>query len=126
MVKSILIVEDNQDNLDLLIDLFKPRGYYLIGATNGEDALDTIKKTPPDIILMDIQLPGMDGYKITKKIKGDSHTKHIPVIAVTGYAFNEDREKALRAGCDEYISKPIDTRKIVTMVEKFIGSGNSQ
>ncbi len=73
---------------------------------------------------MDIQLPGMDGYTITKKIKSDPQTKNIPVIAVTARALKGDRQKALQAGCDEYMSKPIDTRKIVTMVEKLIGPSN--
>ena len=125
MVKSILIVEDNQYNLELLLDLFKPLGYKMYSATNGEDALDIIRKKLPDIVLMDIQLPGMDGYEVTRKIKRDSNTKHIPVIAVTGFAFGEDRKNARDAGCDEYMSKPINTREIVKMVEKFIGPSNA-
>ena len=125
MVKSILIVEDNLSHIELLEDLFQPLGYNTMGVTNGETALNIIRNNPPDLILMDIQLPGMDGYTITKKIKQDPQTKNIPVIAVTAYALKEDEKKALKAGCDEYMSKPIDTHAIVTMVEKFIGPSNS-
>jgi CheY-like chemotaxis protein len=121
MVKSILIVEDNLGNLELLKDIFEPRGYNTIGVVNGQDALNIISDNPPDLVIMDIQLPGMDGYTVTKKIKQNPKTNKIPVIAITAYALREDREKALNAGCDEYMSKPIDTREIVTMVEKFIG-----
>ena len=125
MVKSILIVEDNLSHTELLEDLFGSHGYNTISVTNGENALDIIRNNPPDLVLMDIRLPGMDGYAITRIIKSNSQTKNIPVIAVTAHALKEDRHKALKAGCDEYMSKPIDTRVIITMVEKFIGQSNA-
>ena len=125
MVKSILIVEDNLSHIELLEDIFQPLGYNTMGVTNGETALIIIRNNPPDLILMDIGLPGMDGYTVTKKIKSDPQTKNIPVIAVTAYAFKGDEQKAHKAGCDGYMSKPINTRVIVTMVEKFIGPSNA-
>jgi len=126
MVKSILIVEDNLSHIELLEDLFRSHGYSTLSVMSGENALNIMRNNPPDLVLMDIRLPGMDGYTITRKIKSDPQTKNIPVIAVTALALKGDRQKALQAGCDEYMSKPIDTHEIITIVEKFIGPSNAQ
>jgi CheY-like chemotaxis protein len=121
MVKSILVVEDNQNNAELLEDILGVRGYVVNIVTRGEDALDAVSKMRPNLILMDIQLPGIDGYEITRRLKKNPDTADIPVIAVTAYALKGDEMKALRAGCDDYVSKPINTRDLPEIVEKYIG-----
>ncbi len=121
MVKSVLIVEDNQNNAELLEDILSVRGYNVTIVTRGEDALESVEKMKPDLILMDIQLPGIDGYEITRRLKKDPFTKDIIIIAVTAYALKGDEMKALRAGCDDYVSKPINTRELPEMVERYIG-----
>ena len=120
MVKKILIVEDNQDNLKLLNDLFCQQGYLTINVTNGNDALDIVRNKNLDLVLMDIQIPGMDGYTVIKEIKKDPKIKHIPVIAVTAYAMKGDREKGLKSGFDEYMCKPINIKEMSEMVKKFV------
>ena len=121
MVKSILIVEDNQNNAELLEDILSVRGYNVTIVTRGEDALESVEKIKPNLILMDIQLPGIDGYEITRRLKKDPFNKDIIIIAVTAYALKGDEMKALRAGCDDYVSKPINTRELPEMVERYIG-----
>jgi len=121
MVKTVLIVEDNQNNAELLEDILSVRGYNVNIVTRGEDALESVEKMKPDLILMDIQLPGIDGYEITRRLKKDPFTKDIIIIAVTAYALKGDEMKALRAGCDDYMSKPINTRELPEMVERYIG-----
>jgi len=121
MVKSILVVEDNQNNAELLQDILGVRGYKVEIVTRGDEAQDAANRMLPDLILMDIQLPGADGYEITRRIKKEPATKHIPIIAVTAYALKGDELKAKRAGCDDYVSKPINTRELPKLVEKFIG-----
>ena len=121
MVKTVLIVEDNQNNAELLEDILSVRGYNVNVVTRGEEALESVEKMKPDLILMDIQLPGIDGYEITRRLKKDPFTKDIIIIAVTAYALKGDEMKALRAGCDDYMSKPINTRELPEMVERYIG-----
>ena len=121
MVKTVLIVEDNQNNAELLEDILSVRGYNVNIVTRGEEALESVEKMKPELILMDIQLPGIDGYEITRRLKNDPFTKDIIIIAVTAYALKGDEMKALRAGCDDYMSKPINTRELPEMVERYIG-----
>ena len=121
MAKSILIVEDNQTNAQLLKDVLVIKCYEVNIVTNGDDALASIEKSKPDLVLMDVQLPGMDGYEITRIMRKNPQTKELPIIAVTAYALKGDREKAMEAGCDGYMSKPINTRELPKMVEKLIG-----
>ena len=100
--------------------VLKAKGYNIIEATTGEEALNLLKNQKPDIILMDIQLPGIDGLTLIKQIKASVVTKDIPIIAVTAYAMKGDEQKILDTGCDAYVSKPINTQELPLIVEKYI------
>ena len=117
---KILVVEDNERNRKLVRIILHSKGYELIEAATGEEAIIHLKNGKPDLILLDIQLPHMDGLKLTKIIRDNEDTKDIPIIALTAYAMKGDRERILGAGCDDYISKPIDTRQLPVNVEKII------
>ena len=121
--KKILLVEDNPVNRRLAEFLLRSQGYQVRAATNAQEAFDTIKAERPDLILMDVQLPGMDGLEATRKLKEDPTTRDIPVVAVTSYAMKGDREKALAAGCSGYITKPIDKDTFVREVASVLGGG---
>jgi CheY-like chemotaxis protein len=116
---KILIVEDNELNMKLCCAVLKDR-YQIYTAETAEEALECARRILPDLILMDIQLPGMDGLTATRTIKRDDCLKAIPVIAVTSFAMVGDREKALSAGCDEYLPKPIDIHGLKAMVARFV------
>ena len=118
--KTILIVEDNEMNLKLFTQLLKIGKYKHLEAVNGEEGLKIAKKHKPDLILMDIQLPGMDGLTATRAIKSDSETAHIPVIALTAHAMQGDKQKCFDAGCNGYITKPIDTRSFLSQVNDIM------
>ncbi len=119
--KKILLVEDNPVNRRLAEFLLRSQGYQVRAATNAQEAFDTIKAERPDLILMDVQLPGMDGLEATRKLKEEPTTRDIPVVAVTSYAMKGDREKALAAGCAGYITKPIDKDTFVREVATVLG-----
>jgi two-component system cell cycle response regulator DivK len=126
MSQRILVVEDNDRNRRLLKILLESRGYEVIEAVTGEEAMKYLKDHKPDLILMDIQLPNVDGLELTRNIKNNLKTADIPIVAVTAYAMKGDRERILEAGCDGYISKPIDTRKLILLVtETLKNSGNA-
>ena len=114
--KKILLVEDNPVNRRLAEFLLRSQGYQVRAATNAQEAFDTIKAERPDLILMDVQLPGMDVLEATRKLKAEPTTRDSPVVAVTSYAMKGDREKALAAGCSGYITKPIDKDTFVREV----------
>jgi CheY-like chemotaxis protein len=118
--ERILVVDDNPTNLKLVSDLLKWSGYQISGAMDAERALEVIRHTKPDLILMDIGLPGMDGLTLTRKLKADDATKHIRIIALTAFAMKGDEQKVLDAGCDGYITKPIDTRKLPDQVARSL------
>jgi len=118
--KRILVVEDQPDNRKIIRDVFAPTGYEIIEAENGEEALAAIAKARPDLILMDIQLPIMDGYTATRRIKADPALRSIPVIAVTSYALSGEEKKAREAGCDDYIPKPYSPRELLTKVRQYL------
>lgn len=120
--KKILLVEDNPVNRRLAEFLLRSQGYQVRAATNAQEAFDTIKAERPDLILMDVQLPGMDGLEATRKLKAEPTTRDIPVVAVTSYAMKGDREKALAAGCSGYITKPIDKDTFVREVATVLSS----
>ena len=107
---TILVVEDNKMNMKLFRQLLKIGNYKHLEAVNGEEGLKIAKKHKPDLILMDIQLPGMDGLTATRELKSDPEIAHIPVVALTAHAMQGDRQKCIEAGCCGYITKPIDTR----------------
>lgn len=116
---KILIVDDNELNLKLCCAILK-NNYQIFTATSAEEGLESAKRILPDLILMDIQLPGMDGLTATRVIKNDNELKAIPVIALTSFAMVGDRQKALSAGCDEYLPKPIDIQGLKSTVARFL------
>jgi len=122
MSKCILIVEDQEDNRTILRDLLGKAGYDIIEAVNGEDGVALALAKRPDLILMDIQLPVMDGYEATRRIKANAALKAIPVIAVTSYALSGDEAKARAAGCDAYVAKPFSPRQLLAKVREYLPS----
>jgi two-component system cell cycle response regulator DivK len=120
MSKLILAVEDQEDNMQILRDLLTSAGYELIEATNGEEALAALAKQRPDLILMDIQIPIIDGYEATRRIKADPVLRSIPIIAVTSHAIGEGEEKARAAGCDDFVAKPYSPRQLLTKVRQYL------
>ncbi len=120
MSKRILVVEDQEDNRQIIRDMLAGTGYEIIEAENGEQALAAIAKARPDLILMDIQLPVMDGYTATRRIKADPALRSIPIIAVTSYALSGEEKKAREAGCDDYIPKPYSPRELLAKVRQYL------
>jgi CheY-like chemotaxis protein len=116
----ILIVDDNPVNLKLACDVLEIEGHTVVKAVHAEEAQEILERRVPDLILMDIALPGMDGLTLTRKLKADSRLKHIPVMALTASAMKGDEKKAADAGCDGYITKPIDTRKLPQLVMELL------
>lgn len=119
MDKLILIVEDDPKNLTLFRDLLQKFGYTTIEVGNGRDGVDLARIKRPDLILMDIQLPVMDGLEATKILKMDAKTREIPVLALTSYAMKGDRDRMLKAGFDGYLAKPVDVREFLATVAQF-------
>jgi CheY-like chemotaxis protein len=122
----ILVVDDNLTNLKLISDLLEFEGYEILNAMDAEEAQVILTDTLPDLILMDIALPGMDGLTLTRHLKADARTRHIRIVALTAFAMKGDEQKALDAGCDGYITKPIDTRTFPGEVARILalGGGN--
>jgi two-component system cell cycle response regulator DivK len=125
MTKRILIVEDQEDNRTILRDVLSTAGYDLIEAFNGEDAVRLAQGQRPDLILMDIQLPLMDGYEATRRIKATPELNSIPIIAVTSYALSGDDAKARAAGCNAYVAKPFSPRQLLAKVREFLPDATS-
>jgi len=119
--KRILVVDDNSRNLKLAFDVLEDAGYGVLEAVDAEEAQIMIDRNLPDLILMDIALPGMDGLTLTRKIKENERTKHIRIIALTAFAMKGDDRKALAAGCDGYITKPIDIHQLLVQVGEILG-----
>jgi two-component system, cell cycle response regulator DivK len=120
MSQRILVIEDQQDNRQILRDLLKSADFEVIEAEDGEAGLAAAATHRPDLILMDIQLPAIDGYEATRRIKADAALRAIPVIAVTSYGLTGDAEKARAAGCDAYISKPYSPRQLLAKVREYL------
>lgn len=120
MTKTVLICEDNKLNMKLFHDLLVTHGYSTIQTTEGMDALELAQKHKPDLILMDIQLPGVSGLEVTKWIKEDDAIKHIPVIAITAFAMKGDEVRIKDGGCEAYIAKPISVTDFLTTVRRFL------
>jgi two-component system cell cycle response regulator DivK len=120
MKKRILVIEDTEDNRQILRDLLTAAGYDIIEAVDGEAGVAMAMDQHPDLILMDIQLPVIDGYEATRRIKADPSTRHIPVVAVTSYALAGDEAKTREAGCDGYIAKPYSPRNLLAKVREFL------
>ena len=122
MNNKILVVEDNSLNLELVTDLLEAAGFSVASARTAEEGLRLARATLPDLILMDLSLPGMDGLAATRTLKADPATAHLPVIALTAHAMRGDQEMALQAGCDDYLAKPIDTRTFPIHIRNFIAA----
>ena len=120
MAKTILIVEDDSKNLTLFRDVLQVSGYKTIEATDGKKGIELAKTGKPDLILMDIQMPEIDGLEATRILKADATTSNIPVIALTAYAMKGDEERVLEAGCDGYLVKPIDIKEFLREVSKYL------
>lgn len=122
MAARILVVEDNTDNMTLIIDVLTSLQYEVISARDGQEGVDVARTQHPDLILMDMSLPKLDGWEATRRIKADPELKAIPVIALTAHAMLGDRDKALEAGCDDYLSKPINLRELAARLKQHIVS----
>ena len=120
MSKRILVVEDQEDNRQIIRDMLAATDYEVMEAESGEQALAAIAIQRPDLILMDIQLPGMDGYEATRRIKADPALHSIPIIAVTSYALSGEEQKARAAGCDEYVPKPYSPRQLLAIIRQYL------
>jgi CheY-like chemotaxis protein len=119
-VATILVVDDNPINLKLVSDLLAFEGHRVIKAADGEEAADRVQQDPPDLILLDVDLPGIDGLTLAKRLKADSQTADIIIVALTAFAMKGDRQKAMAAGCDAYVTKPIDTRELPAQVAELL------
>ena len=120
MSKKILVVEDTEDNRRILRDLLSMAGYDMVEAHDGAQGVAKATEHKPDLILMDIQMPVMDGYEATRRIKADPALSHIPVIAVTSYALSGDEAKTRAAGCDGYVAKPFSPRQLLQKVREYL------
>ena len=116
---KLLLVEDNEDNRDMLSRRLERKDFVVILAVDGLDGVNKAKENLPDIILMDMSLPVMDGWQATKTLKEDATTKNIPIIALTAHAMASDRDKAMEAGCDDYDTKPVDLKRLLGKIEKL-------
>ncbi len=121
----ILLVEDQEMNRDMLSRRLKKRGYEVVIAVDGAEGVDKARSETPDLILMDMSLPVMDGWEATRTLKGDEATRAIPVVALTAHAMTSDREKALDAGCDAYETKPVELPRLLETMEKLLEQGSA-
>lgn len=119
-MKKVLIIEDNENNLYMMRFILTQMGHEVLEARDGASGVDLAKEKRPDLILMDIQLPVLDGYSATRRIREDEALKEVPIIAVTSYAMVGDREKAIAAGCTAYVEKPIDPESFIKVLERYI------
>jgi two-component system cell cycle response regulator DivK len=118
----ILLVEDNEMNRDMLSRRLERRGYHVVLAVDGQEALDTAVSAAPDLILLDMSLPVVDGWEVATRLKGVPSTASIPIIALTAHAMAGDRERALQVGCDDYDTKPIDLPRLLGKIESLVGN----
>jgi len=123
MTQVILVVEDNERNLKLLRDVLEYAGYDVLAARTAEDGITQAVNEPPDLVLMDLQLPGIDGLEALRQLRQSPRTANVPVVAVTAQAMKQDRERALAAGFDGYVEKPISVRAFPDQVRKFLSGG---
>jgi len=120
---KILLVEDNEMNRDMLSRRLMRRGYEVAVAVDGAQGVAMARSEKPDLVLMDLSLPGIDGWEATRRIKAGADTKHLPVIGLTAHAMAGDREKALEAGCDDYDTKPIELDRLIGKIESLLANG---
>jgi two-component system cell cycle response regulator DivK len=120
--ETILVVEDNEKNLKLVRDVLQFAGFHVVAASSAEQGVAMAIEHPPDLVLMDLQLPGMDGTEALRQLRGSPRTRSVPVVAVTAFAMKDDRERALNAGFDGYLEKPISVRAFPSQVRSFLPS----
>ena len=120
--QTILVVEDNPLNRELVVDLLEGAGYTVLQAEGGVELLERVKAAQPGLILLDLQLPGLDGVTLARQLKADPATREIPVLAMTAYARLEDQERAMAAGCDGYLRKPLDTQGLLRTVARLMAT----
>lgn len=121
MASRVLVVEDNEMNMQLFEYLLEESGFVILKAISGEEALKMVGQEMPDLILMDIHLPGMDGLSVVRQMKNDPSLRKIPILALTAHAMRGDKDRFLQAGCDGYISKPIDIKTFIPSIQKYVG-----
>ena len=122
---KILLVEDNEMNRDMLSRRLTRRGFEVIFAVNGQEGVDLAISERPDIILMDLSLPVLDGWEATRRVKAEAATSSVPIIGLTAHAMSGDREKAIEAGCDDYDTKPVELDRLIAKIERLLGSEKS-
>ena len=120
MNKTILVIEDHEDNRRIMRDLLTSSGYEVIEVVTGEEGVIAAETCRPDLILMDVELPGIDGYEATGRIKANPSLQKVPIIVVTSYALSGDDVKAFEAGCDDYVSKPFSPRKLLAKIREYL------
>ncbi|MBI3104754.1 MAG: response regulator [Candidatus Rokubacteria bacterium] len=121
MSKRVLVIEDHEENRRIVGYLLASAGFEMIEAVTGDEGVAAAEKERPDLILMDIQLPGLDGYEATRRIKANPALRHIPIIVVTSYALSGDDVKAFEAGCDAYVTKPFVPRELLAKIREYLG-----
>ena len=119
---KVLLVEDNELNRDMLSRRLIRRGFQVVFALDGQQGIDLARSEQPDIILMDMSLPGIDGWEATRRVKADDATRSVPVIGLTAHAMSGDRERAIEAGCDDYDTKPVDLDRLISKIERLLGT----
>jgi two-component system, cell cycle response regulator DivK len=122
---KILLVEDNEMNRDMLSRRLMRRGFEVIFAVNGQEGVDLAVSERPDIILMDMSLPVLDGWEATRRVKADDATSCVPIIGLTAHAMSGDREKAIEAGCDDYDTKPVEIERLIGKIERLLGAAKN-
>jgi len=125
-MSKILLVEDNEMNRDMLSRRLARKGYEVVLAVDGPSGVAMAQSESPDLVLMDMSLPTLDGWEATRRLKADASTQHIPVIALTAHAMSGDREKALEAGCDDYDTKPVELARLVRKIEVLLDTGGKE
>jgi two-component system cell cycle response regulator DivK len=118
--KTVLLVEDNPHNRKIFSGMLTHAGFRVVEAVDGNEAMAKLASDKPHLVLMDLSIPGLDGWECTRRIKGDPATKELPVIALTAHAMRGDEERARAAGCDGYLSKPVSPKKVVEVVKKYL------
>jgi two-component system, cell cycle response regulator DivK len=119
---KVLLVEDNEMNRDMLSRRLNRRGFQVVFAMDGQQGIDLARSERPDIILMDMSLPVIDGWEATRRVKADPATRNVPVIGLTAHAMSGDREKAIEAGCDDYDTKPVELDRLIGKIERLLGT----
>lgn len=122
---KVLVVEDNEMNRDMLSRRLVRRGFQVVFAVDGQQGIELARSERPDIILMDMSLPVVDGWEATRRVKSDDATRSVPVIGLTAHAMAGDREKAIEAGCDDYDTKPVELERLIGKMERLLGAGKS-